>query len=72
MLQFANRESLADWAANRKMIEDDEPLLRLLSELFHRCISLPLIDADVLVNYGSNNILWWNFSETIRDAAQKS
>ena len=45
---------LVDRIAERKRFNEDEPQLRLLSQLFHRCISLPLVDAKVLVNYGSD------------------
>ena len=46
---------LVDWIADWKRFNEDELQLRLLSQLFHRCISLPLVDAEVLVNYGSDN-----------------
>ena len=46
---------LVDRIADRKRFHEDEPQLRLLSQLFCRCISLPLVDAEVLVNYGSDN-----------------
>ena len=46
---------LVDRIVDRKRFNEDEPQLRLLSQLFCRCISLPLVDAEVLVNYGSDN-----------------
>ena len=46
---------LVDWIADQKKFNEDELQLRLLSQLFHRCIGLPLANAKVLVNYGSDN-----------------
>ena len=45
---------LVDRIANRKRFNEYEPQLQLLSQLFHRCISIPLANAKVLVNYGFN------------------
>ena len=46
---------LVDWIVGQKRFNEDEPQFRLLSQLFRQCISLPLADAEVLVNYGSDN-----------------
>ena len=46
---------LVDRITDRKRFNEDEPQLQMLSQLFCRCISLPLADAEVLVNYGSDN-----------------
>ena len=54
--QFVDRKALSDWITNRERIKDDEPPLWLLNELTRQCFSLPLADAEVLVDYGVDRV----------------
>ena len=65
MLQFVDRKALSDCTTDWKRIEDDELSLQLLIELTRRCFSLPLTDAEVLVDNGSDKKLLdrWKIGE---------